>query len=177
MTPDEKAQAVVNGLKRGFGANFFEFKFDAPDDDFKLKVRNPAPVEHYIRQMSVRDSGTGEDIEAVKDDPGKEELLMVGYFSIHSKGRDADGMARLQIGSDYPMAEVATCGKTGSQITLELIDMFNNLYEKLGLTACELPGVPGSAIDKVPCPLGIRAGTTDTGLVTDRDLLQRDLLD
>ena len=172
MSPEEKAQATINALKAGLGANFFEFEFDAPDDDFKLRVRNPGPNERYIHEMSVADFGTGEDIDAVKDDPGKETLLMTGFFSVQGKGKDRDGVARLQIGKEYPLVNVKTFGRTGTEITLELMREFNRIYEKLGFSAQELSGAPGIAIEKVPCPLGIRAGTTDTGLITERGLLR-----
>jgi hypothetical protein len=67
MSPEAKAQATVNALKAALGADFFEFEFSPPDDDFKLRIKTPGPNERYIREMWVRDSGTGEDIEADQD--------------------------------------------------------------------------------------------------------------
>jgi hypothetical protein len=172
MSPEAKAQATVNALKAALGADFFEFEFSPPDDDFKLRIKTPGPNERYIREMWVRDSGTGEDIEAVRDDPGREELLLVGFFSIDGKGRDKAGVARLQIGKKLPLINIKTYGKTGTAITREIMRAFNRRYKKFGFAAREMAGVPGIAIENVPCPLGIRAGTTDTGLVTERGLLQ-----
>ena len=174
-SPDDKAQLAINALRQAFGADFFEFQFSPPDDDFKFKVRSPGPNERFIHSVTVTDRGTGEDFDAVKDDPGEEVMLTTAFFSVEGKGIDRDGVARLRLGDEHPLVEVATFGKPGKQILHELQNAFNKAYAKTGYCAEELPRVPGIGIKKVPCPLGIRAGSTDPGLITARGLLGPEL--
>jgi hypothetical protein len=173
MTPEEKAEAVVAALQARYPGRF-DYEFSPPDDDFKLRVRDPDQNARAIKKMSIGDDGTGEGMEAVRDDPGRRPVLTTAFFSVQGKGEVKDGVAQVQIGGDYPVVEVATFGRGGSEIMLELIEAFNEAYARLGFRAEELPGVPGMGIEKVPCPLGIRAGTTDTGLIPERGLAATD---
>lgn len=175
MTPEQKAQAIVSAIQSAAPGQF-EIEFDAPDDDFKIKVRNPDANARYIAAISFNDQATGEDIKGVKDAPGEEEMLMVAYFSVGGKGRDEDGAARIQLGKDFPLISVPTFERAGSEILKHLISNFNEVYSRLGFKAEEICGVPGMAIEKVPCPRGIRAGTTDTGLVIEMGLLDPSIL-
>lgn len=169
MSPEEKAEAVVAAIRKNW-PDLFQFEFDPPDDDFKLRVRAPDQTARAIKWMSVKDDGTGEGMEAVRDDPGREEVLTTAFFALQGRGEVEGGVAQMQIGREYPLVEAATFGRGAIEIMLELIEAFNEAYARLGFEAAEMPGIPGIGIEKVPCPLGIRAGTTDTGLIVERGL-------
>ncbi|MGI9482024.1 MAG: hypothetical protein ACR2OR_06675, partial [Hyphomicrobiales bacterium] len=98
---------------------------------------------------------------------------------VEGRGVSKDGLAQIQLGRDHPLVEVSTTRKTSGEIIAEMVAAFNELYARLGFVAepwylgpaTTLDEAAGLSIDKVPCPLGLRAGAQDRGLVTEMGLM------
>lgn len=180
---DRKANCIVSRLRAELG-DVLEIEYEDGDDDFKMKVKDnpgpPAPDAIAIAGFSKLDHATGEGITGVKDDLGQEgPPLLTGYLLIEGVGASAEGVAQIQLGKEYPLVEVKTLGKAADKIIEELVKAFNEGYDKLGFVAepwyfgptVALHEAAGLSIEKVPCPLGLRAGVRDVGLVTEMGLV------
>ncbi|MEK6738051.1 MAG: hypothetical protein AABY74_05220 [Planctomycetota bacterium] len=182
-TSEQKAACIVSRLRAALG-DVIEITYEDGDDDFKMKVKdNPGdPVRDAIAiaGFSKVDSATGEGITGIKDDPGENGVpLLTGYLLIEGVGDSTEGIAQIQLGKKYPLVEVRTFEKVADQIVKELVEAFNEGYAKLGFVAepwyfgpmVALDEAAGLSIEKVPCPLGLRAGARDVGLVTEMGLV------
>ena len=169
-TSEQKAACIVSRLRAALG-DVIEITYEDGDDDFKMKVKdNPGdPVRDAIAiaGFSKVDSATGEGITGIKDDPGENGVpLLTGYLLIEGVGDSTEGIAQIQLGKKYPLVEVRTFEKVADQIVKELVEAFNEGYAKLGFVAepwyfgpmVALDEAAGLSIEKVPCPLGLRAG-------------------
>ncbi len=171
-TANDKTQAIVDAIRGDEEFNaLYDITFDPPDDDFKIELRNPGPNGRYISGKTLNAGMTGEDLEFIKDDPPPLPTLRTGYFSLTGTGTVPGGIAQMRVGLANPLVSVSTFGKPASQVMTELTSAFNSAYSSLGFVA--LPPTEGDTefagivIDDIPCPLGMGAGTTDTGLMSE----------
>lgn len=141
------------GVKRAGNLVCFQLKDNAPYQD--------------ILGVEVGDQ-TGQNFH-VFDDPADEsstEDLEVVRFRIAGVPQSCEGEVRLGLGQVAPLARVATHegGKPLeiSVIIESLVNAFNEIYETMGYQASS----EGDeiVIPEVPCKLGTRGGTNDTGL-------------
>ncbi|WDE09151.1 hypothetical protein SG34_030765 [Thalassomonas viridans] len=166
-SPDKKASRFFNALNsppynrlvnvvRAGKTVCFQLKDNAPYQDingFEVGDQSGQTFNIYDDKPDNNEAPAGEFLETVR-------------FRLDGIPASAGGMVRLGLGQVAPMAQVAT-HKKGEPLAIacilqELVSVFNHIYQGLGFEASiEHDTV---VIPKVPCTLGARGGSDDSGL-------------
>ena len=159
MTPPEKAAAIAEFLDR---SSHLTATVVVPTNTVKVEIQNGDPAFDEIEGIEIRETGTGEGITKIKDDPPALSGPFRVFFVLDGTGITPDAAAFLQIGDVLPLVSTSTEGRSSLQIEEDLISAFNAAYVGTGYTAVTECG--GIVVANVPCPEGIAAGSDDSGL-------------
>ena len=143
------------------------------------------PVGPYATAVAIdhvgqEDRNIGEGLTSIKDSPGQPSTLSTGYLYLAGRGASPDGVLQLRVGKGREPVEVATYDKDAHRLVQELVRGFNAQYRGSGwhaeagspLPSLHLADAPCLQVVGLPCPLGLGAGTRDTGLALETGLLR-----